>query len=37
MRCYPGDLAVVVTAKNRCNIGRIVRFVAHDEDCGGRL
>ncbi len=31
MNCRPGDLAVVIAAFNRCNIGRIVRVqMPHD-------
>ena len=31
MRCQIGDLAIVVSADNRCNLGSIVRIVAlHD-------
>jgi hypothetical protein len=35
-RCKPGDLAVVIDAANKANIGRIVRVVA-SHDPGGWL
>ena len=34
MRCKAGDLAVVVNAQFRCNIGNIVRVIAPDDGTG---
>jgi hypothetical protein len=34
IRCKPGDLAVVINAKNRCNLGHIVRIIAPHDDSG---
>ena len=34
MRCKVGDLAVVVRAENRTNLGRIVRVVGRDDGTG---
>jgi hypothetical protein len=31
MKCKVGDLAVVINAEHRCNIGRIVHVVAPDD------
>ncbi len=31
MKCRPGDLAVIIKARNRCNVGKIVKVIAlHD-------
>jgi hypothetical protein len=35
MRCRPGDLAVVVHARTKCNIGKIVRVVRVDDGSSG--
>lgn len=34
MRCKPGDLAVVVNAQFRSNVGNIVRVIAPDHGAG---
>ena len=34
MRCKPGDLAVVVSAELRCNVGIIVRIIAPHDGAG---
>ena len=34
MRCKPGDLAVVVSAELRCNVGLIVRIIAPHDGAG---
>jgi len=34
LRCKPGDLAIVIKAKNKCNLGRIVRVTQLDQGSG---
>lgn len=34
LRCKPGDLAIVIKAKNKCNLGRIVRVIQLDQGSG---
>ena len=34
MRCKPGDLAIVVSAELRCNVGLIVRVIAPHDGAG---
>ena len=34
MRCKPGDLAIVVSAELRCNLGNIVRVIAPHDGAG---
>jgi hypothetical protein len=34
LRCKPGDLAVVISAQNSANIGRIVRVLRLDQGTG---
>jgi hypothetical protein len=31
LRCKPGDLAIIVKAYNRCNIGTIVQVIRRDD------
>ena len=37
LRCKPGDLAIVIKAKNKCNLGRIVRVIQLDQGSGPLL
>ena len=34
LRCRPGDLAIVIYAKNVSNLGRIVRVIQRDDGSG---
>jgi hypothetical protein len=37
MRCRPGDLAVVIAARNQCNLGLIVRVIRLDDGAWLRM